>query len=57
MPSFPKGQTGGGRRWPYCGGASPSAPTTIVPHTLPNSGRAVLPYQPQGLGRETEDLP
>ena len=38
------------------GRASPSAPIT-VPHTLPNSSRAVLPYQPQGLGRETEDLP
>ena len=26
MPSSLKGWTGGGRRWPYCGGASPSAP-------------------------------
>ena len=31
-------------------------PTTTVPHTLHNSSRAVLPYQPQGLGRETENL-
>ena len=32
-------------------------PTTTVPHTLHNSSRAVLLYQPQGLGRETEDPP
>ena len=27
-------------------------PTTTVPHTLYNSSRAVLPYQPQGLGEK-----
>ena len=29
-------------------------PTTTVSHALSNPSRAVLPYQPQGLGRETE---
>ena len=57
MPSSLKGQTGGGRRWPYCGGASPLPPTKTVPHTLHNSSRAVLPYQPQGFGGETENPP
>ena len=32
-------------------------PTTTVPHTLYNSSGAVLPYQHQGLGGETENLP
>ena len=32
-------------------------PITTVPHTLHYSSRAVLPYQPQGLGRETDNLP
>ena len=32
-------------------------PTTTVPHTLYNSSGTVLPYQPQGLGGETENLP
>ena len=31
-------------------------PTTTIPHTLHNSSRAVLPYQPQGLGGETENI-
>ena len=28
------------------------SPTTTVPHTLHNSSRVVLPYQPQGLGEK-----
>ena len=32
------------------------APTTAIPHMLYNPIGAVLPYQPQGLGGETENL-
>ena len=52
MPFSLRGQTGGGRRWPCCGGALPSAPTTTIPHTFYNPIRAVLPYWPQGLGEK-----
>ena len=31
--------------------------TTTIPYTLYNSSRAVLPYQCQGLGGETGNLP
>ena len=31
-------------------------PTTTVPHTIYNSSRAVLPYQPQSLGGEKQRL-
>ena len=32
-------------------------PTAIVSYTLPYPSRAVLPHQPQGLGREAENSP
>ena len=54
MPFSHKGQTGGGRTLPHCGGILPSAPPAAIPHTIHNPIGAVLPYEPQGLGGETE---
>ena len=52
MPSSLRGWTGGEGDGLNVGEPHHLPPTTTVPHTLYNSSRAVLPYQPQGLGEK-----
>ena len=51
---FSLGSDRWGRTLPCSGGALPSAPIAASPHTIHNPIGVVLPYEPQGLGGETE---
>ena len=52
MPFSHKGWTGGGRTLPHCVAPDHLPPTVAIPHIIYNPIRAVLPYQPEGLGEK-----
>ena len=57
MPFFSRGGQVGEGDGLNVGESQDLPPTVTVSYTLPYPSTAVLPYQPQGLGRETKNPP